>query len=202
MGAVKAPPAARGARLALFEATSLTAKGVKDQLAARSFPVTSVRLFTSSTDPDANLTEFKGEAMLVTAPDEEGLGSLDIAFLCGGREEGERRGPPGMPGGVPGPGAEMGQIAVPADAWIFRFIDTTIEAGYQYRYRVKFKMHNPNLGRNPRELATSDLAQHEELESNWFVIKDLVRSPQDEFLYAAADQRGANPPRASRRAFP
>ncbi|PYS96944.1 MAG: hypothetical protein DMF50_02580 [Acidobacteria bacterium] len=90
MGAVKAPPAARGARLALFEATSLTAKGVKDQLAARSFPVTSVRLFTSSTDPDANLTEFKGEAMLVTAPDEEGLGSLDIAFLCGGREEGAR----------------------------------------------------------------------------------------------------------------
>jgi len=88
MGTVKAAQAARGARLALFEATSLAAKGVKDQLAARSFPVSSVRLFTSSTDPDANLTEFNGEAMLVTAPDEEGLGSLDIAFLCGRRDEG------------------------------------------------------------------------------------------------------------------
>jgi aspartate-semialdehyde dehydrogenase len=76
------------AHVALFDATSLTAKGVKEQLAARSFPLASMRLYTSRTDPEASLTEFAGEAMLVTAPDIDALGRLDIAFLCGTREEG------------------------------------------------------------------------------------------------------------------
>lgn len=86
-----APESARDARrahLAVFEATSLTAKGVKEQLVARSFPAASMRLYTSSRDPEANLSEWNGEAMLVTAPDEEALGRLDIAFLCGTRKEG------------------------------------------------------------------------------------------------------------------
>ncbi len=80
----------RRAHVALFDATTLTAKGVKDQLVARSFPTASVRLFTSRSDPDSHLTEFAGEAMLVTAPDIDALGSLDIAFLCGTRQEGEK----------------------------------------------------------------------------------------------------------------
>ena len=80
--------AAPGAHVAVFEATTLLAKGVKEQLVSRSFPTASVRLFTSRTDPDANLSEFAGEAMLVTAPDIDTLGSLDIAFLCGSPEEG------------------------------------------------------------------------------------------------------------------
>ena len=80
----------RGAQLALFDATTLVAKGVKDQLEARSYPASSVRLFTSSSDPDFNLTEFKGEAMLMTTPDAATLGDLDVAFLCGTRQEGER----------------------------------------------------------------------------------------------------------------
>jgi aspartate-semialdehyde dehydrogenase len=78
----------RGAHLALFDATTLVAKGVKEHLLARSFPVASVRLFTSRSDPDSNLSEFGGEAMLVTAPDIDALGSLDIAFLCGTPREG------------------------------------------------------------------------------------------------------------------
>ncbi len=80
----------RRAHIALFDATTLTAKGVKDRLVARSFPSASVRLFTSGTAPDANLTEFAGEAMLVTTPDRDALGKLDIAFLCGTPQEGER----------------------------------------------------------------------------------------------------------------
>lgn len=78
----------RRAQVALFDATTLIAGGVKDHLVARSFPAASVRLFTSSTDPDSNLMDFKGEAMLVTSPDLDTLGSLDIAFLCGSRAEG------------------------------------------------------------------------------------------------------------------
>jgi aspartate-semialdehyde dehydrogenase len=81
------PRPGRRAHLAIFEATTLIAKGVKEQLTARSFPTASVRLFTSSSDPDSNLTEFGGEAMLVTAPDIDALGTVDIAFLCGTLEE-------------------------------------------------------------------------------------------------------------------
>src|SRR5213593_3217058 len=78
----------RRAHIALFDGNTLTAKGVKERLVARSFPAASVRLFTSRSDPEANLTEFAGEAMLVTAPDIDALGDLDIAFLCGTEREG------------------------------------------------------------------------------------------------------------------
>jgi aspartate-semialdehyde dehydrogenase len=78
------------AHLALFEANSLSAKSVKDQLVARSFPTASVHLYSYATDSESNLTDFGGEAMLVTVPDLDALGKLDIAFLCGTREEGER----------------------------------------------------------------------------------------------------------------
>jgi len=79
----EAARARRRAHLALFDATTLTAKALKEELVARSFPIASVRLFTSQSDPDHNLTEFAGEAMLVTEPDPDALGRLDIAFLCG-----------------------------------------------------------------------------------------------------------------------
>jgi aspartate-semialdehyde dehydrogenase len=79
----------RRARLALFDATTLTARGVKDRLAARSFPSASIRLFTSKNDPDFNLTEVAGEPVVMTNPDFETLGDLDVAFLCGTRAEGE-----------------------------------------------------------------------------------------------------------------
>ena len=90
MAAPEVAPSRRRAHVALFDAKTLTAKGIKDQLVARSFPTASVRLFTSSADPDSNLTDFAGEAMLVTSPDFDTLGDLDIAFLCGTRQEGER----------------------------------------------------------------------------------------------------------------
>lgn len=86
----KATRARRAAHLALFDATTLIAKGVKEQLLARKFPIASVRLYTSREDPDQNLTEFGGEAMLVSRPDPEALGPLDVAFLCGDRSEGAR----------------------------------------------------------------------------------------------------------------
>ena len=80
----------RGANLALFEADTLVAKGVKEQLLGRSFPVASMRLFTSRSDPEANLSEFAGEAMFVAEPDVDALGPLDIAFFCGTPPEGDR----------------------------------------------------------------------------------------------------------------
>ncbi|HXH27467.1 MAG TPA: Asd/ArgC dimerization domain-containing protein, partial [Candidatus Polarisedimenticolia bacterium] len=68
----------------------LTGKGIKELLVSRSFPTASVRLFATRTDPEANLTEFAGEAMLVTEPDPDALGRLDLAFFCGTPDEGAR----------------------------------------------------------------------------------------------------------------
>ena len=82
--------AERGAHVALFDANTLLGKGVKERLVDRRFPVASVHLYTSSEDPDANLSEYAGEAMLVSRPDIEALGPLDIAFYCGARPEGAR----------------------------------------------------------------------------------------------------------------
>ena len=82
------PAAGRGAHVALFDAATLLGKGVKERLVERRFPVASVHLYTSSADPDANLSEYAGEAMLVNRPDIDALGPLDIAFYCGTRPEG------------------------------------------------------------------------------------------------------------------
>lgn len=90
MPVARKPAAARKAHVALFDATTLVAKGVKDRLVDRGFPIATVHLYTSSDDPEANLTEFAGEAMLVAQPDIDALGAIDVAFFCGSRAEGER----------------------------------------------------------------------------------------------------------------
>lgn len=90
MRVVEPAPAERGAHLAVFDAQTLVAKGVRDHLVGRAFPIASMRFFSSRPDPEANLTEFAGEAMFVSEPDPEALGPLDIAFFCGSRPEGER----------------------------------------------------------------------------------------------------------------
>ena len=90
MPATKKATPARKAHVAVFDATTLLAKGVKDQLLSRDFPIASMRLYTSNEDPDANLTEFGGEAILVSQPDVDALGRLDIAFFCGTAAEGAR----------------------------------------------------------------------------------------------------------------
>lgn len=84
------PSAPQGAHLAVFDAQTLVAKGVRDHLVGRAFPIASMRFFSSRPDPEANLTEFAGEAIFVSEPDPEALGRLDIAFFCGSRPEGER----------------------------------------------------------------------------------------------------------------
>lgn len=80
--------ASRKANVALFDAQSLIAKGVRERLVERAFPIASVHLYTSQPDPEANLTEFGGQAMFVAPADFDALAPLDIAFLCGTRPEG------------------------------------------------------------------------------------------------------------------
>jgi hypothetical protein len=110
--------------------------------------------------------------------------------------------PGGLPGGLPG-GMEQAQpVDVPEDAWLFRFIDVTTEPGFAYKYKVKFKVKNPNFGLDPKTLATPGLAETKELESPFFEIKDLVQSPKDEFVYAAANEPNARPARVTEKMPP
>lgn len=75
------PRAAAGARVAFFGPTTLLAREIRQSLEGGAFPVADVRLY-DDVDEGA-LAEFAGEALVVTRPDEEALGGLDLAFMCG-----------------------------------------------------------------------------------------------------------------------
>jgi aspartate-semialdehyde dehydrogenase len=80
------PKTADGLQVALFGATSLLGQALRECLDERSFPVGSIRLYDQP-EKEGHLTEFRKEAVLVTAPDPETLDRLDLAFLCGAPEE-------------------------------------------------------------------------------------------------------------------
>jgi hypothetical protein len=46
---------------------------------------------------------------------------------------------------------------------LFRFVDTEVEAGKTYKYRVKFELWNPNLAVEPRHLENASLAADKKL---------------------------------------
>ena len=74
-----------GARIAFFGSGSLLSRELRAALEQRAFPTADVRLYDEA-GPGA-LSEFDGEALVVTRPDEESILGLDIAFLCGTRSE-------------------------------------------------------------------------------------------------------------------
>ncbi|MBI4161115.1 MAG: hypothetical protein HY509_01555 [Acidobacteria bacterium] len=80
------PAAGPGYRLALFGATTLIGKALRECLERGAFPVRSLRLFAGP-GGEGSLTEFRDEPILVTRPDPDLAGGIDLAFLCGGPEE-------------------------------------------------------------------------------------------------------------------
>lgn len=67
-----------------------------------------------------------------------------------------------LPDGGPHPAAEHPQA--PQER-MFRFIDTSVEPGKAYRYRVRLKLRNPNFGLDPQLLAEPALAADQQLAS-------------------------------------
>ncbi len=80
------PKGAKGFQMALFGATTLLGKALRESLERRSFPARSLRLFDRA-EREGTLAEFQGEAMVVTSPDPDLLDNVDIAFLCGSSED-------------------------------------------------------------------------------------------------------------------
>ncbi len=75
------PHAAWGTRVAFFGPTTLLAKEIRRTLEGGTLAVSDVRLYDEVAE--GTLTEFAGEALAVTRPDEETLPDLDLAFMCG-----------------------------------------------------------------------------------------------------------------------
>ena len=72
---------------------------------------------------------------------------------------------PGEPEPPPQPPV-VGPAQPDADEYrMFRFIDTAVEQGRAYRYRVRFVVENPNFGLEFQHLADSALAKPQTLES-------------------------------------
>lgn len=74
-----------GARIAFFGSGSLLSRELRAALEQRDFPAADVRLYDEA--GQGALSEFDGEALIVTRPDEDAIVGLDIAFLCGTRSE-------------------------------------------------------------------------------------------------------------------
>ncbi len=101
---------------------------------------------------------------------------------------------PGFPSNTPtpgGPGNPTGGTLVnqpnPYDEIIdhnlLRFIDSDIQVGVSYQYRVKVKMKNPNFGKASL-VSKPDDAKRETLEGPWLEIPEVFTAPTDYFLYA------------------
>ena len=71
-----------GYRVAFFGAMSLLAREVRNHLDEMAFPVRSMHLYDTG-DHEGSMTEYAGEAMIVTHAEEELVTISDIAFVCG-----------------------------------------------------------------------------------------------------------------------
>jgi hypothetical protein len=100
---------------------------------------------------------------------------------------------PGGPGFAPGefgmqPGGPgmmvdaQGRPIVGVDYRLFRFVDTTVEPGKTYRYRVRLSLWNPNRDLEPRYLTDAALAKDVKLPSAPSNVTEPVTVPGTEAL--------------------
>jgi hypothetical protein len=68
---------------------------------------------------------------------------------------------------------------------MFRFIDTSVEPGKSYQYRVRLKVRNPNFGLEPHTVAEPALAADPQLASSPSDATAVVRIPDPVAMLAA-----------------
>ncbi|MFM1902497.1 MAG: hypothetical protein RLZZ440_397, partial [Planctomycetota bacterium] len=110
-------------------------------------------------------------------PTSAGEGGMGLGF--------ERRGP--MDDGMSGRRGEMfgGEGA---EYRSFRFLDTTVEPGKEYRYRVNVSINNPNEGLTPREVADPKTLKVPVLTSEFSEPSDAADVVTTGFLARAMSQ--------------
>ena len=122
-----------------------------------------------------------------------------------GSTEGSRMMPPGMNpgmnpdmmsgamggrmmGGMTGVGGEaMAQLP---EYRMFRFVDTTVEPGKTYRYRVRISLRNPNYGLPAQYLADPELSKPAILPAKWSEPSELAHVPDKTGLLVRSLRKG------------
>lgn len=89
---------------------------------------------------------------------------------------GPEQSPPGLDPNVPMLDG-MGRPMVDLDYRLFRFLDTTVEPGKSYRYRVRLSLWNPNLNLAAQYLADPALAKDQKLPSQASEATAAVQIP-------------------------
>ena len=79
---------------------------------------------------------------------------------------------------------QMFMQPAPVEYRLFRFIDTDVEPGKTYRYRVRVSLWNPNIKLHPQHLASEDVATPTKLASEPSEPSEAVRVPQQSLLLA------------------
>jgi hypothetical protein len=107
------------------------------------------------------------------------------------------RGPGFFTGAMPnpgfgGPGEGGGGVAanpnafqLPVNHMLIRFLDTDLEQGISYQYRVSVRIRNPCYGK-PDKVSKKDLAQQEFITSAPFQVKQTLHVPSELFMYAGS----------------
>lgn len=126
---------------------------------------------------------------------------------------GHRPGPGGMPASrmpgnpaMPGMGPAMpgmGNMGMAGTAQtrivpmlLFRFLDTVVEPGAAYRYRVRLIAANPNVGLPPEQVENPAVAEGETRNTEWSVPTPPVVIPFDTQYFVAKVPRSAGKPQA------
>ena len=70
------------------------------------------------------------------------------------------------------------------DFVLFRYIDSTVEPGKQYQYRVRLQLHNPNVGVTERYLKNPASSKPKIVSSPWSEPTPVVTVPRDVEIFA------------------
>ncbi len=76
---------------------------------------------------------------------------------------------------------------LPVGHMLIRFMDTKLEPGATYQYRVKIRFRNPNYAK-PKDMAIEKLADEEFIESNFYELKHSLRVPNEDFVFATSQR--------------
>lgn len=143
----------------------------------------------------------------------QGQGPIDVFQGAGGgfgpggygSPGGSMMPPPGMmsgpgmmsdPGMMSGSGMMDGGMGMAANAMakrpenrLFRFVDTTVEPGKRYRYRVRLKVWNPNWSPNPEQMrphvADFSITKEQRIGSPDSAVSSIARVPETTSLLLA-----------------
>ena len=90
-------------------------------------------------------------------------------------------------------GGNIGALAandpnkLPVSHMLIRFLDTRLEPGATYQYRVKIRFRNPNYAK-PKEMAIEKLADEEFIESSFYELTHSLRVPNEDFVFATSQR--------------